>query len=244
MNRICLFILSLLIFSCKKAEEKSCFKSLGEADSLVYSFDSTNQFILSERIKYTLYQDSTNQIIVKGGKNVIPKVAVTISDSIIEIKNENRCNFLRDKEAKIEVEIHSKHYHKIKASPTDSMIFKDTIVDKRLDIELLNGGGFMDLPMDVHQLRLDVIGGVTHFKLSGEVKGFSQIFMKVNSYGDASELTAKYYSLYNNSTGDLSVNLEAAETIARVSGTGDIIYHGNPASLDIEKTGDGNCFPY
>ncbi|MBN4072872.1 DUF2807 domain-containing protein [Crocinitomix catalasitica] len=246
MNKVAFCAISILIITiaaCKKSDQRRCLKSIGEPDSLVYLIDNVYKFDLGNKIRYKLYQDSSNQIIVRGGKNMISFIEVVQTDSTVSVTNKNRCNFLRNKDEFIEVEIHSEDYTKIQCDPTDSLIFVDTIKTIYLDIRIDNGGGFMDLPLIVDKFRLDITGGVTHFKLGGEVSGVSEIFVKILAYGDARNLTSQYYLLTNKSTGDFYVNLESAIASVNIWGTGNVWYTGTPASLDIDKTGDGECLP-
>lgn len=244
MNKaVLIFVVGLLMIGCKKPHERRCYKSNGEQDSLVYSIDAIYQLDLGNRIRYRIFQDSSNQIVVHGGKNVIPFVEINQEVDTLRVRNQNRCAFLRNKEEFIQVDIHCPDYHVFRCDITDSLLFIDTIVSEKLDIKLTEGGGYMELNVEVNQLKLDVTDGVTNFKLGGIVTGTSAIHLKVLSYGDARGLISENYLISNNSTGDFYVNLDQAYSVVKVWGTGDVFYTGEPDSLIVDKTGDGNCIP-
>ena len=238
-------LLSIMIiaFSCEKAMDRRCYKSTGETDSLIYELGDIYKFDLGNKIKYRIFQDSTNQLVVKGGKNLINLVDLNYEGDTLILENQNRCNFLRKKQGYLEVDIHYEDFHMIRCDPTDSLLFMDTIRTEDLDITLIDGGGFMDLAVDVNQLRLDVTGGVTHFNLGGKVSGVSRIFVKILSYGDARTLESENYLISNNSTGDFYVNLDEAYSVVKMWGTGNVWYTGTPDSLIIDQKGDGLCLP-
>jgi hypothetical protein len=246
MNKILGFsILILVMFSCKKANERRCYKSHGELDSMVYSLESgIYEFDLGKRIRYRIFQDSSNQVIVRGGENMISFVRPEQSDSTLTIRNQNRCNFLRSKDEYIEVDIYYDTYQRIKCDPTDSLVFMDTISADYLDIYLVDGGGYMRLNTLANHLRLDVTGGVTHFDVAGEAVNQFDLFVHILSYGNAEGLKSKNAWINNNTTGDLYVNLDSTVSRIQLRGTGDIYYSGTPDSLNIEKTGDGNLIPF
>ena len=244
MNRIgILVILILLVVGCKKPHERQCYKSHGDTDSLIHAIENISYFDLGKRIRYRIFQDSLNQVIVHGGENIISFIELEKEADTLRIRNKNRCNFLRNKEEHVFVDIHYPEYNKIRCDITDTLQFMDTIEATKLDIKLVEGGGYMELDVDVNQFRLDVTDGVTNFKVGGNVTGTSEIFVKVLSFGDARNLNSKNYLITNNSTGDFYVNLDNAYTVAKVWGTGNIWYTGVPDTLIVDQVGDGDIVP-
>ncbi len=63
----------LLIFvsSCKKSENRTCWKTAGKmADTVIYVNDFS-KLTLNENMSFELVQDSLNKIEIIGGKNLI-----------------------------------------------------------------------------------------------------------------------------------------------------------------------------
>jgi len=66
---IVLFSLIIFVFSsCKKAENRPCFKSFGDLSELEISIDSVQKFELYGGLVYNFYQDTLRKIVIKGGE--------------------------------------------------------------------------------------------------------------------------------------------------------------------------------
>ena len=64
----------LLIFhfsACKKSEDRKCFKGIGDETIKTISLPTFDKLLLKEHIEYILIQDSTNQMIIRGGENLV-----------------------------------------------------------------------------------------------------------------------------------------------------------------------------
>jgi len=239
VKKLSFIVLVLLFFSCKKAEDKTCFKSYGDPAAIEIPLDSVSEFRLYKNITYHVYQDTMRKLIVKGGENMIKHVLVENDSSILSITNENNCNFLRDFDKKTIVEIHYPFYSKIYSEANDSLIFMNTIVADLLYIEQAQGGAGVRIDVDVNHIVMLASLGVANFVISGSTN-YADLRVQTNASGDARNLVANHYLVYNNSTGDIYVDLDSADAGVTIKGTGNVIYSGTPDSLNLVKTGDGD----
>lgn len=237
----CVFIfgLILLFFSCKKAEDRSCYKSYGELIEKEIPLDSVSEFRLYKNITYHVYQDTMRKLIVRTGDHLVNFILAENVDGILSISNKNKCHFLRDYDKKTVVEIHYPFYNIIYSEANDSLIFKNTIAGNYLEVEQNLGGAAVVLDVDVNHIMMIASGGVSRFDLSG-VTNYADLRVQTNGSGDAGNLKANYIYVYNNSTGDLLVDLDTADADIHIKGTGNVIYYGAPDTLSLEKTGDGS----
>jgi len=244
MKNVVISILILcLAFSCKKAEERGCWKGLGNDSSLEIPLDSVNFFNLNKGVKYKIFQDSLRKVIVKGGENVIGLVDVINSDYELTISNHNKCNFLRDSDESIVVEIHYPYLGEFYIEPSDSVVFQNTITSNSLDIELREGGGSMVLDVNVDQLSVVVSKGTADYTLTGMANSAS-IKIQHNGFADATGFSANTIYGYSNSTADLRLNLENCDALIGVNGPGNIYYTGVPLSLSEESIGSGKLIEF
>lgn len=240
--RIWIFIIAvsfLSFISCRKAEERSCFKGTGGYAEQIYSLDSVRAFHLNKNIKYRFYQDNQRKVIVKGGKNLIQQIEIDVRDNVLYATNNNGCRFLRGYDDIIEVEFHYPFYNRIYAEPTDSVVFENTITGYNLDIEMRNGAGSLKIDTDLkNKLTLVVSYGAGDFTLTGKA---AQAELKVqnNASANATGFWAKYIYFYQNSTADLFINLGGISTLAVIDGTGDVFYIGVPSNVEREGLGVG-----
>jgi len=243
--RLNLYIISIcvLLFSCKKVEDRPCYKSFGAVVEKEIPLDSVNRFELYKNIKYRFYQDSTKKIVVRGGKNMLNFIDVQTVDYTTSINNLNKCNFLRKSDKLIEVDIHYPSYYSIYAEPTDSIVFMDTLKGDFTKIELRDGGGFLDLTVDLNHISLSVSFGVGSYVVKGRTK-YSNLSIQNMGRGNALGLTSNFISVYQNSNNDLYANFDSAEVKILYYANGDVFYTGTPDSLSISGVGDGEVLPY
>lgn len=235
---ILLIFVLISFFSCKKTKDNSCFKSYGNLSEREVALDSVAEFRLYKNITYHIYQDTLKKVIIHGGEKVIPQINVTNNQSILSITNNNKCNFLRDYDKKITVEIHYPFYQKIYAEADDSVLFENTITSPYLYIQLMQGGGRVQLDVNTEYLTMISDQGVGSYEVSGKTI-VADLRVQANGWGDARNLTGKHFILRNNSTGDLVVDLDSALVDVTIKGTGHVIYTGIPDSINLIRTGVG-----
>jgi hypothetical protein len=225
--------------SCKKSEDRTCYKSTGEQTKIDIPLDSVHTFKLYKNIKYRIFQDTLRKVVVKGGQNVVNFIDVENENGIVSIHNKNKCNFLRKSEDYIEVEIHYPYLKRFYAEPSDSVIFENTITADSLMIELREGGGSAYLDVDVNFFAINVSYGTADYTLSGKANN-AEVKIQNNGFADALKFNAGYLFVYNNSTNDLRIDLTNSDAYVVIEGTGDIYYSGNPAAANVDQIGSGS----
>lgn len=238
-----IFSLVVLFFSCKKAEDRTCYKSYGNLIEKEIPLDSVSKFMLYKNITYHIYQDTLRKLIVRTGDNMVNHIAVENDGTVVTIKNENHCNFWRDFDKKTIVEIHYPFYKEIYSEANDSLIFKNTIVGDYLEVEQNLGGAAVLLDVDVYHIVMIASGGVGTYVLSGNTN-YADLRVQSNGAGDASQLKSNYLYVYSNTTGDLTVDADSTEFTVDIRGTGNVLYSGTPDSLSYVKSGDGGLIKF
>jgi hypothetical protein len=236
----CFLVLLALFLGCKKAEERACIKAAGEYSELEFSIDSVSKFTLNKYLKYRIYQDNQKKIIIKGGKNVVSHVEI-LQDEQHEmfISNNNTCNFFRNNDEVIEVEIHYPYLSDFLLRASDSVIFENTVETEYLNIIMEEGGGSLRLDIDVFQVVIIVANGAGDFNLTGKASNKAELKVQNNGTGNAAYFNSPYFFLYQNSTADMFVNLNKADALVLIDGTGDVYYLGNPKSIQRNGVGKG-----
>ena len=235
----------LLIFaSCKKSEDRSCWKFHGEESSLeIPIVDSVHTWYLNKGIKYRIFQDSSRKIVVKGGKNMLNLVEVKQEGTDLTVNNHNKCNFLRSAKRHVEVEIHYPYVGEFYFEPSDSVIFEGTIVSDTLRIQLAFGGGTMVLDADADYLNVVVSRGTGDYILSGQAN-HAEVKVQDKGFADATNFTASSLFAYQNSTADLKINTEGAGVLVIIDGTGDVYMKGTPTQLTSVINGSGQLIQF
>lgn len=238
MRLLNILIFSILLFSCKKAEDRACFKNLGELSGRTYAFGTFNQLHLKEHIVYKLIQDSTNKVVVRGGNNLLNFVEVSGEHGVLTVVNKNRCNYLRSYEIP-EVEIHYTKLINILFEGTERLYNEDTLITDYLTITLRDGAGHMDLKVKA----TDINAVNTHGWGSLTLKGKTQT-LRGNLMGDGkfdfSQLSAtNQVKLITSSSVDQQINAEGVPLNVELNGIGNIYYYGQPSVINTVQYGSG-----
>ena len=238
MKKFNLLILIILAFSCRKPNERACFKKSGELAIKVYEFGAFNQLHLKEHLTYKLVQDSTNKVLVRGGNNLLNFVEVRGENGLLTIENKNRCNYLRSY-AIPEVEIHYTKLINILFEGTERLYNEDTLITDYLTLTLRDGAGHMDLnvqAIDINAINTHGWGSLT---LKGETQTLRGHLMGDGKF-DFSQITStNQVKLITASSMDQQVNAAGIPLSVELNGIGNVYYFGLPSLINNVQYGSG-----
>ena len=227
-----------LAFSCKKASERKCWKSTGPYAEKVIQLGDFNRLFLKEHLRYTLIQDSTNQIVIKGGVNMIDFIEVNGENGLVSIRSRNKCNFFR-KYAIVDVEIHYTSMINIVFEGTESLTCLDTMKTNYLALTLRDGGGSMQMLVDAFDIRTDLTHGWGDMMIAGKTNT-SRYQLLGDGFIDASNLQVRdSISFISYSSTIQKINAENCKLKSEINGIGDIWYYGIPTSIYNIEYGKG-----
>ena len=226
MRKIFFMLMFLpLAFSCKKASERKCWKSTGPYAEKVIQLGDFNRLFLKEHLRYTLIQDSTNQIVIKGGVNMIDFIEVNGENGLVSIRSRNKCNFFR-KYAIVDVEIHYTSMINIVFEGTESLTCLDTMKTNYLALTLRDGGGSMQMLVDAFDIRTDLTHGWGDMTIAGKTNT-SRYQLLGDGFIDASNLQVRdSISFISYSSTIQKINAENCKLKSEINGIGDIWYYG------------------
>jgi len=239
--RIAFGIILLLVIStsCKKAEDRTCAKTAGEETSVEIPLDSFDKVYLHEHLIYELIQDSTDKIVLTGGKNLLNHVLVSVSDGLLDVSNENRCNFLRSYKKKIKVEIHFTSLINIHFEGTEPLTNKGKLKFDWLTFLIRDGAGSVTLNMDAQQIYATISHGWGDFTFSGTAQ-YANLNIRSNGYCDLYGMDlSDSATVVSNTQGDIKVNAQGIKLKAQTLSDGDIYFKGVPSILQFEKLSNG-----
>lgn len=228
---VCLFIL----FSCKK-ENNTCFKGYGDN---VIEIRTTEAFHTIENDAYiTVYlvQDSMQYIELKGGDNVLPFFTTEVKDSVLFIKNNNKCNWLRSYSKKPELYIHTGNLlHTLKQLSSSNVYSYNTLTLPVLHFKLLGSNEtYITCSGSVIDVNID---SNSDFILKGDATSFTGSLNKI-SLIDASEANIETIIITHHS--ELNCKFHTNNSItAYIYSEGNIEVSGNPAHYTSYGSGSG-----
>jgi hypothetical protein len=235
-----LFLFSLLFMvACKKPADRKCWKSAGENQELRIDIPEFSEVFLGPHIKFTLVQDTAFYAIVKGGENLVQHVSFSMNEGVLEIRNENKCTFLRSYKKEIEVELHFNQIDKIQFEGTKPLHCKNQLTQDYLAFVIRDGAGEVNLDINCLNLNMVVTHGWGNFDLRGELN-----YLKLETNGSGFGTTYGLQvndSLHviSNSSEDVRVAVGNALLRAQTKTIGDIYFKGLPSVLEYNQYGTG-----
>ncbi|MNU60193.1 hypothetical protein D3C71_493780 [compost metagenome] len=240
MRNSLFFLLSMLVvFSCKKPENRTCFKKTGTETTKEIALEDFNRLDLREHVRYVIIQDSLNKVVLKGGKNLLNLIEVTVSGGSLMIENKNRCGFLRDAKKVIVAEIHCTELINIRFVGTESLTCQGVINTDYFTFYSRDGAGDVNLNVNAIVIDAEANHGWCNFTLSGTAQ-FARICAKSNSYCDVSGLHVSD-SIYvaSETVGDMKINADNLIIRGYITESGNILYKGTPLGVDVLLNGTG-----
>lgn len=240
MRLITFIFLSSLVFSCKKAEDRNCVKSLGSDATKEIILDDFNLVFMGGHIKYKLIQDVVNKVVINGGANIIGEIDATVVDNKLTVTNNNECAFLRPYDEVVEVEIHFINIINIDFEGTHEVVCPDTIQANDLALVIRDGAGAFDLKLNANSLTLVITHGWGNYTVGGDVN-YATFQISSNGYGNSNNLNVSTdLIVISNTTGLIEVNASACNLLAETNVSGNINYIGIPSLIEYNNYGTGS----
>lgn len=240
MRNSWLFLVAVVLFvSCKKPENRTCFKLLGPETSREIPLSTFDRLDLREHVKYVLIQDSLDKVVLKGGKNLLNLIEVETTGGLLTIENKNRCGFLRNAKKVVVAEIHFTSLINIRFIGTESLTAQGTIYTDYFTFYSRDGAGDVILDLNAIEINAEANHGWCNFTMTGKTK-FARICAKSNSYCNVSGLQVTD-SLYvaSETVGDIKVNADNVLLRGYITESGNILYKGTPSGIDVLLNGTG-----
>lgn len=182
-----------------------------------------------------LVSGTEGKITIKGEENLLPYIKIEVEKNVLKIYTEKNKNISTSKNQSIVITVPFEKITAVSLSGSGDVKTKNTIKSDQFSAKLKGSG---DLNLDVEATTLD-------FEMSGSgdivLKGNSQSFTTTLSGSgdiDASELKSKNGDISLSGSGTIKVF--CSESIkARVSGSGEIEYGGDPKTKDTKVSGSG-----
>jgi hypothetical protein len=229
----------LILFSCKKSEDRACWKSTGEETSIEIKLDAFSKVFLHEHIEYVLVQDSVEKIVITGGKNLVNFIKVDFVDGFLDVKNENKCFFLRSYKKNIRAEIHFKQINEIIFEGTEPLTNQGLIEFNWLNILIRDGAGSVKLNFNSESIFATISHGWGDFTFTGHTKR-ANFNLRSNGFCDTYGLTvADSLTVVSNTQGITKINANGVKLKAQIDTGGDIYYKGTPFSVKLNQYGEG-----
>lgn len=229
-------LLFMLLFACGK--DSSCIKNAGKLSAEIRPITAEiNHIILKDNIDLVLTQDTIASLRIEAGSNLLPYVRARQKGNTLELKNDNKCNFLRSYKNDIVVYLSLPNIKNIDYTGHGNISSTNVLVLPEFIFDTKNGTGSVNLQLDVAKLDIFLHTGPTDFNLSGKAEN-TFFFSGGSGWIFSKELIGKNVHVNNAGTGDITVF--ATETLLlELSSIGNIDYYGNPTVTVSTNSGKG-----
>ena len=225
------FAVVFLMPACKKSSVLDCFNSTGKIEKTERQVSYFHSILLKDNINLHLVPSNQNKLVLEAGSNLMPKIITEVNeDSVLVIKNDNSCNWVRSYDKPINIYLELTELRNIEYRSIGNITNSDTLRMDSLNIDIWEGAGKIQLVLKTHQCKASLHYGTADIVLSGE-SDLSFYFQLGAGKIDARDLESPYVYLRNWSSNNMYVRSHTYMS-AEIKGLGNVYYYGNP---DIES---------
>lgn len=231
------FILAVFITTASQAQWFSKrVKGNGNMKTEKRSVGDYDQIRCAGSLDYILVAGKEGELKLEGEENLLEYVVTEVKGDKLVVKVENGVNLRTSWNKTIKITIPFKDVSKVSLSGSGDLYTKDVIKANNLEVSLAGSG--------------DVIVMVDTESVEGNISGSGDLTLKgttnnldasVSGSGDFNgfDLEANHTIVAVAGSGDAEV-VSNKSIKARVSGSGDIQYRGNPKREDTKVSGSGS----
>lgn len=240
MRLIIILLIGLSLFSCKKAENRKCFKGSGDNNERIVNTDQDiDSLFLYSDLYYSLEQGNETKVVLTGGENLLSHIQVDFENGKLRIENNNKCRFLRSYKDKIHAKIYVDSITYIYYEGSKELNSIDTLFSSELRLIITDGAGNTDLTLVNGYTSATVSHGFGDFTLRGNTL-YSYLHCNTNSFCDTRSFKVQNeLNVYSNTVGNMKVNANTNHFVATINQSGNIEYTGTPLLKTLKIEGSG-----
>lgn len=202
------------------------------------SVSAFNTLTVYNKIDVYYTQDTTlpeYKIQVVTGKHLLYNITTEVKNGILEIRNENKCNFVRGSNNDVTVYITAPHIHNFVQEGVGTIYSSGTIVEDTIDYKINNSG----------DVRLNVSSHHLAGHLFGVGDGYSEgntnsyyIYADGRDFVHSGNLRSDYCYIFFKSTGVAEIGT-ANYIDADIEYKGNVYYSGDPGTIHKTEKSSG-----
>ena len=228
----------LFFVSCKKENALDCFKSNGKEITETRDLGTFTIIKLHDKIDLNIFKGTEFKVDVVAGEHIIKNIKTTVSDGVLSIDNNNKCNFVRGYKRSVTVNITLPYIVRVESRGVGTIRFNDVFSQDTIQLLAENSGDiylngtFNQITTSSHG-NGDIYLSGTCDRLYGYTFGTNLLL--------ADKLTINTYVFVENiSIGDCYINAPAGGKLEyNIWRSGNIYYRGNPLEINSFSKGVG-----
>lgn len=221
------FLSALIFCSCE---------SITGSNNITTQTKNVDNFegVSSGSIDIEISNAESQSVKVEADDNILPYIITEVEDGILKVHYKPNTSFSN---THVKVYVSAPVFNQLIVSGSGTINSKDTIKSDGQTELKVSGSGDINLALDAPKVSAN-IGGSGTITLEGRTKDFN---CAVGGSGDikCSKLLSENTSITVSGSGTAHV-FASVHLMAKVSGSGDIYYSGNPSSPEIHTSGSGS----
>lgn len=234
--------LSLVLFTiAASAQWGKRVKGNGKTVTIERSVGEYDAIAVSGWFDVNLVAGNEGELTLKGEENLLEYIKTEVKDGKLVIKTEKGVNLKPSNwNSGIYVTVPVESIDMVALSGSGDIVGETTIKSNDFKTAMSGSG---DITLSVEANSIDAsMSGSGDINLSGTVQDFEAT---ISGSGDIKAYDLKAANVYAQVSGSADIKVTATEMIkARVSGSGDISYKGNPKKIDTKTSGSGDISSY
>ncbi|MDT0540886.1 MULTISPECIES: head GIN domain-containing protein [Croceitalea] len=234
--------LSLVLFTiAASAQWGKRVKGNGKTVTIERSVGEYDAIAVSGWFDVNLVAGNEGELTLKGEENLLEYIKTEVKDGKLVIKTEKGVNLKPSNwNSGIYVTVPVESVDMVALSGSGDIVGETTIKSNDFKTAMSGSG---DITLSVEANSIDAsMSGSGDINLSGTVQDFEAT---ISGSGDIKAYDLKAANVYAQVSGSADIKVTATEMIkARVSGSGDISYKGNPKKIDTKTSGSGDISSY
>jgi len=233
---IALAFLAVFSFSCDK--DSKCLKTSGDNTSEIRTISSNFEVVeLNDKINLYIKQDSVVSLRVEAGANLLPLITTEVSNNLLKIKSDNRCDFLRSYDKAINVFLSVPNLKKITYNGYGAINTVNTLTFPELVLEANKATGSIKMALITDYLKVLQHTGPADFTFYGSSKK-TYLYTIGNGWFHFENFESDEVHVNTSGTGDVIVNAKS-NLLVELYAIGNVYYYGNPTLTITNHTGSG-----
>lgn len=239
MKKITTLVVSVLLATTVSAQWGKRIKGNGNVVTLERSTGDYDAIALSGWFDVDLVSGTEGELTIKGEENLLEYIKTEVKNGKLIIKTEKGVNLRPSswgRDGGIYITVPVERVSSVTLSGSGDIVGKTTIQTDNFKTNI-SGSGDISLAVEASTVEA-TMSGSGDIKLSGST---NDLEVQVSGSGDikAYELEAENVTAQVSGSADIKVTANKMLK-ARVSGSGDISYRGNPDKVDTKASGSGD----
>lgn len=237
-----LFVTLVLTSSIISAQWQDVISGNSILDSLHQEISKFDTIEVLGPFEITLQKGNRHKITIVGESNLIPYVEFDVNKNKLVLRTSNNKRLDSKTDNPIHITLTAKELSEIYVLGSSKISSSNSLFSKHLLLELI-GSGEIQLPVNSQTVSVHITGS-GHIHLHGSCK---TIKGKITGSGHLHSEELKTEKSFLRLTGSGQANINCSDKIkAMIDGTADVVYTGNPKSVEISTWlgGDKHIFSY